>query len=309
MSAVQVSRRTDWLSVVQAYYHLTKPTIVMLMLVTGLPAILMAGHGAVSPVLMVVALMGTAMAAGSASALNHYWDRDIDAVMERTSSRPIPNGHVTHHQALAFGLTLGVIAVGMLAIIANWLSAAIALGSILFYVCVYTMWLKRWTPQNIVIGGAAGATAPLICWAAVTGNVGLPAWLMFGIIFMWTPPHFWALALYRREDYARAGIPMMPVVAGEDSTRRQILVYTVLMVLTTLLLVAVHACGLIYLAGALPLGIRFTIDAIRLVRSKSDAEAKKLFLFSILYLLALFVVLFLDIVVRMALPAVRWLAW
>jgi protoheme IX farnesyltransferase len=304
MSVVQVSRRTDAWAIAGAYYQLTKPTVVMLMLVTGLPAILMAGHGAVSLVTLIVALVGTALAAGSAAALNHYWDRDIDSVMERTSRRPLPSGAVRPNQVLFFGLVLGVVSVGMLAWWTTWLAAAIALGSILFYVVVYTMWLKRVTPQNIVIGGAAGASAPLIGWAAVTGTVGLPALLMGLVIFLWTPPHFWALALYRREDYARAAVPMMPVVAGEDSTRLQMLVYTLLLVPTTLALVAIRASGLIYLLAALPLGARFGWDAARLKATKSDARAKRLFLYSIVYLLILFVFLFLDVVARIAWPTV-----
>ncbi len=305
MSAVHVSTRPAAGAILREYFQLTKPTIVMLMLVTGLPAILMAGDGALDPVIMIVALVGTAMAAGAASALNHWYDRDIDAVMERTSSRPIPGGHVGPNQALAFGLVTGILSVGMLAIWTTWLAAALALGSILFYVVIYTMWLKRSTPQNIVIGGAAGATAPLIGWAAVTGELSAAAWLMFLIIFMWTPPHFWALALYRRDDYAKAGVPMMPVVAGEESTRLQILVYTVLLLATTLGLYAVKACGLIYLVGAVGLGAWFTRDAIRLYRVKTDSAAKKLFFGSIIYLLVLFVFLFVDAVARMALPWLR----
>ncbi|HEY9856490.1 MAG TPA: heme o synthase [Stenomitos sp.] len=305
MSAVHVSSRPAAGAILREYFQLTKPTIVMLMLVTGLPAILMAGKGSVDPLTMVVALVGTAMAAGAASALNHYWDRDIDAVMERTSARPIPGGHVSANQALAFGLIMGALSVLLLGLLTTWLAAMLALASILFYVVIYTMWLKRSTPQNIVIGGAAGATAPLIGWAAVTGNVGLPAWLMFLIIFMWTPPHFWALALYRRDDYAKAGVPMMPVVAGEDSTRFQIVVYTVLLLVTTIALYAVKACGLVYLIGATGLGAWFLRDAVRLYRSKSEAHAKKLFFCSIVYLLVLFVVLFIDAVARMALPWLR----
>ena len=197
MSAVNVSSRPTPTGLAREYFQLTKPTIVMLMLVTGLPAILMAGRGHVEPLVLVMALVGTALAAGAASALNHYWDRDIDAVMERTSKRPIPGGHVGPSQALSFGLSVGALSVALLALYTTWLAAALGLFSILFYVVIYTMWLKRSTPQNIVIGGAAGATAPLIGWAAVTGHLSLEAWLMFAVIFLWTPPHFWALALYR----------------------------------------------------------------------------------------------------------------
>ncbi|HEY9898595.1 MAG TPA: heme o synthase [Pantanalinema sp.] len=303
MSAVQATSRPSAFAVLRDYYQLTKPTIVMLMLVTGLPAILMAGNGFPSPRLMVVALLGTAMAAGAASVLNHWYDRDIDGLMERTSHRPIIAGTVGPNQALAFGLTMGTLSILLLGLFANWLSAGLALTAIVYYVLVYTVWLKRRTPQNIVIGGGAGAMAPLIGWAAITGTVGLPAWLMFLVVFMWTPPHFWALALYRRIDYAKAGVPMMPVVAGEDSTRLQILVYTVLLVATSLALYATKACGAIYLVGALGLGASFTAGAFRLYREKTDAAAKKLFIQSIFYLLILFVLLFVDELARLALVA------
>lgn len=305
MSAVQVSTRPSALAVLRDYYQLTKPTIVMLMLVTGLPAILMAGEGFPSPWLIIVALLGTAMAAGAASALNHWYDRDIDGLMDRTNHRPIIAGTVGPNQALAFGLIMGTLSVLLLGFFANWLSAFLAFTAIFYYVVIYTVWLKRRTPQNIVIGGGAGSMAPLIGWAAITGDVGLPAWLMFLIVFMWTPPHFWALALYRRMDYAKAGVPMMPVVAGEDSTRLQIVVYTVLLVATTLALYATKACGLIYLVGALVLGASFTVGAFKLYREKTDAAAKQLFMQSIFYLLILFVLLFVDEVARIALPALR----
>ncbi|MBO9540228.1 heme o synthase [bacterium] len=305
MSAVHVSTRPSVLDVLRDYYQLTKPTIVMLMLVTGLPAILMAGKGFPAPWLMVVALLGTAMAAGAASALNHWYDRDIDGLMERTNRRPIISGSVGPNQALAFGLIMSALSVLLLGFFANWLSAFLAFVAIFYYVVIYTMWLKRRTPQNIVIGGGAGSMAPLIGWAAITGNVGLPAWLMFLIVFMWTPPHFWALALYRRTDYAKAGVPMMPVVAGEDSTRLQIVVYTVLLVATTLALHFTKATGLIYLVGALGLGASFTVGAFKLYREKTDAAAKKLFMQSIFYLLILFVLLFVDEVARIALPILR----
>jgi protoheme IX farnesyltransferase len=288
----------SWL---REYFQLTKPTIAMLMLVTGLPAILMASGGRVDPLQMCVALLGTAMAAGSASALNQYWDRDIDAVMDRTSKRPIPNGLVAPGQALVFAVGLGVLSIALLAVFTTWLAAAIGLFSIFFYVCIYTMWLKRSTPQNIVIGGAAGATAPLIGWAAVTGQLSLAAWLMFGIIFLWTPPHFWALALYRKDDYARAGVPMMPVVAGEHSTRVQMVVYTWLTVACSFGLWYIASCGWLYLAVAVVLGALFLVRAHGLLARPSEGGAKSLFLFSILYLLGLYVAIFLDEVLRRAL--------
>ena len=301
MSAVNVSRQTNVGSWLREYFQLTKPTIVMLMLVTGLPAILMASGGRVDPLQMCMALLGTAMAAGSASALNQYWDRDIDAVMDRTSKRPIPNGLVAPGQALVFAVGLGVLSIALLAVFTTWLSAALGLFSIFFYVCIYTMWLKRSTPQNIVIGGAAGATAPLIGWAAVTGQLSLAAWLMFGIIFLWTPPHFWALALYRKDDYARAGVPMMPVVAGEHSTRVQMVVYTWLTVACSFGLWYIGSCGWLYLAVAVVLGALFLVRAHGLLARPSEEGAKSLFLFSILYLLGLYMAIFLDEVLRRAL--------
>jgi protoheme IX farnesyltransferase len=303
MSAVNVSSRPTPSGLAREYFQLTKPTIVMLMLVTGLPAILMAGRGHVEPLVLVMALVGTAMAAGAASALNHYWDRDIDAVMERTSKRPIPGGHVGPSQALSFGLTIGVLSVALLAMYTTWLAAALGLFSIFFYVVIYTMWLKRSTPQNIVIGGAAGATAPLIGWAAVTGHVSLEAWLMFAVIFLWTPPHFWALALYRKEDYARAGVPMMPVVAGERATILQMVVYTWLTVACSLGLWLVGSSGWLYLLAAAGLGAVFIWRAHALLARPSELGSKKLFVFSIFYLLGLFVAIFLDEVLRLALLA------
>lgn len=280
-------------SLVRNYYQLTKPTIVMLMIVTGLPALLMTGS-LPDPLTGLIALVGTWLAASSASAINHYIDRHIDAVMDRTRRRPIPGARVTPEQALVFGIVLGILAVLLLGLLTNWVAAAVALASILYYTVFYTWWLKPRTPQNIVIGGAAGATAPLIVWASLTGELGLAAWLMFAIIFMWTPPHFWALALFRLEDYAKAKIPMLPVVAGEETTRRQMLVYTILLIPTTLALSWIGASGGLYLAGALALNAIFTWQAVKLVRTKDVKDAKKMFIFSNFYLMLLFVFLFLD---------------
>jgi protoheme IX farnesyltransferase len=296
----RIEGRSRLLGVVRDYYQLTKPTIVMLMLVTGLPALLMTGR---LPDLAtgLIALVGTWLAASSASAINHYIDRHIDAVMDRTRRRPIPGARVTPEQALVFGIVLGAFSVLLLGLFANWVAAAVALASILFYTVIYTWWLKPRTPQNIVIGGAAGATAPLIVWAAVSGELGLAAWLMFAIIFMWTPPHFWALALFRKEDYARAKIPMMPVVAGEDSTRKQMLIYTLLLIPTTLSLVWVGASSWLYLVGALVLNGIFTWQAVKLFRTKDVQDSKRMFIFSNFYMMLLFVILFLDAVVTLVL--------
>ncbi len=299
----RIEGQSRLLGVVRDYYQLTKPTIVMLMLVTGLPALLMTGR---LPDLAtgLIALAGTWLAASAASAINHYIDRHIDAVMDRTRRRPIPGARVTPEQALVFGIVLGILSVLLLGLFANWVAATVALASILFYTVIYTWWLKPRTPQNIVIGGAAGATAPLIVWAAVTGELGLAAWLMFAIIFMWTPPHFWALALFRKEDYAKAKIPMMPVVAGEDSTRKQMLIYTLLLIPTTLSLVFFGASSWLYLVGAVALNAIFTWQAVRLFRSKDVSDARRMFVFSNFYMMLLFVVLFLDAVVTLVLGTI-----
>jgi protoheme IX farnesyltransferase len=208
---------------VLAYLELTKPRIVFLVLLTGVPALLLAAHGWPEPRIALGAVLGTALAAAAAAAFNHVFDRDIDALMVRTRTRPLPLGTIAPAQALGFAFLLAALAWLVLATLTNLLAAVVAALSIVYYAVLYTLWLKRRTPQNIVIGGGAGATAPLIAWAAVTGTIGLPAVLLSAIVFFWTPPHFWALALYRRDDYVRAGIPMLPVTHGEEETRRQIM--------------------------------------------------------------------------------------
>jgi len=277
-----------------AYLELTKPRIVLLVLLTGIPALLMAARGLPDAATVVGAVLGTALAAASAAAFNHVFDRDLDALMVRTKLRPLPTGVLTPAEATVFAVLLGVAAWIVLDVLANRLAAIVGLASIVYYALVYTVWLKRSTPQNIVIGGGAGATAPLIAWAAVTGRIDLPAVLLAAIVFFWTPPHFWALALYRREDYARAGIPMLPVTHGEDETRRQILLYTLGLVPITLAPVGIGAAGPIYGVPALILGAIFAWDAWQLFRTKETARAVRLFRFSILYLFALFVVLGVD---------------
>lgn len=280
------------------YFNLTKPRIMLLVLMTGFPAILMAAKGFPDWSLILVTLLGTALASGAASAMNHYIDRDIDAVMERTSSRPLPAGKVPPVRALWFGLVLSVLAIGLLWWKTNWLAAFVAGASIFYYVVIYTMWLKRATPQNIVIGGAAGASAPLIAWAAVTQEIGLAAWLMFLIIFLWTPPHFWALALYRKDDYAKAGVPMLPVVAGVEETRWQIFLYTLVMLVATVALFPIQESGLFYLISAILLGAVFLLDAWRVYRRGTDEDAKRLFGYSIIYLFLLFIALSVDALIR-----------
>ncbi len=286
--------RADARTIALAYLELAKPRIVLLVLLTGVPALLMAARGLPDGKTVVGAILGTALAAASAAAFNHVFDRDIDALMVRTKLRPLPTGVLTATQATVFAIVLGIAAWLVLDLMTTRLAAIVGVVSIFYYAVVYTVWLKRSTPQNIVIGGGAGATAPLIAWAAVTGRIDLPAVLLAAIVFFWTPPHFWALALYRREDYARANIPMLPVTHGEDETRRQILLYTLGLVPITLAPVGIGAAGAIYGVPALLLGALFAWYALRLFQTKATARAVKLFRFSILYLFVLFVALGVD---------------
>jgi protoheme IX farnesyltransferase len=279
-----------------AYFQLTKPRIVVLLLITTVPAMMLARRGLPSPWLVLATLAGGMMAAGSANAINCYLDRDIDEVMRRTRRRPLPAHRVEPERALAFGYVLGAISFFFLAITVNVLAASLALSAIGFYVFVYTLWLKRTSVQNIVIGGAAGAVPALVGWAAVTGTVGLPAWILFAIVFVWTPPHFWALALRYRGDYAAAGVPMLPVVRGPEETRRQILRYSLVLFVTSLALVPVGHMGPTYAAAAVVLGGWFVRRALVLWRDGSAAEPMRLFRFSILYLGLLFAAVALDAV-------------
>ncbi|HEX6581087.1 MAG TPA: heme o synthase [Actinomycetota bacterium] len=273
---------------VTAYYRLTKPRIVLLLLITTVPAMLLAAEGLPSPWLILATLSGGALAAGSANAINMYLDRDIDAIMRRTRQRPLPAHAIAPEHALRFGFVLGAIAFYFLAVAVNVLAAVLALSAIAFYVFVYTMWLKRTTAQNIVIGGAAGAVPALVGWAAVTGGLAWPAIVLFAIVFVWTPPHFWALAMRFSGDYAAAGVPMLPVVRGEDETRRQILLYSLVLFATTLVLVPVGHMGPIYTGAAVLLGGSFVYRSLRVWRSAEEARTRRLFSFSILYLAGLF---------------------
>jgi protoheme IX farnesyltransferase len=273
---------------VTAYYRLTKPRIVLLLLITTVPAMLLAAEGFPSPWLILATLAGGALAAGSANAINMYLDRDIDAIMRRTRQRPLPAHAVTPEHALRFGFVLGAIAFYFLAVAVNVLAAVLALSAIAFYVFVYTMWLKRTTAQNIVIGGAAGAVPALVGWAAVTGGLAWPAIVLFAIVFVWTPPHFWALAMRFSGDYAAAGVPMLPVVRGENETRRQILLYSLVLFAMTLVLVPVGHMGPIYTGAAVFLGGSFVYRALLVWRNPDDARTRRLFSFSILYLAGLF---------------------
>jgi protoheme IX farnesyltransferase len=243
-------------------------------------------------------VLGTVLASGSAACFNMYFDRDVDALMRRTASRPLPAGTLAPATALALGFALAALSWGVLAWTSNLLAAGLALASIFYYAIVYTVWLKRRTPENIVIGGGAGASAPLIAWAAVTGGIGVPALALSAIVFLWTPPHFWALALYRRDDYERAGIPMLPVTHGEEETRRRILLYAFALVPATLVLVPLGVVGPIYAVIAILLGGRFLFDAWRLWASREAALAPALFRYSILYLFAIYAALALDVLLR-----------
>lgn len=279
----------------KAYFSLTKPKVILLLEVPTLAAMLIAGPGWPSPLLVGATLLGGALAAGGAAAINAYLDRDIDALMgTRTQHRPIPAGVISPGEALAFGLSLGVASFVVLLLFANLLAAVLAQVALLFYVFVYTRWLKRSTPSNIVIGGAAGAIPPLVGWAAVTNSLSPIAWLLFAIIFFWTPPHFWALALLLRQHYVRANIPMLPVVRGDDETRRQIIYYTLQMIAVTLFVFTFGLSGLFYLGAALVLGGVFLYLAAKLWHDASARAARILFHYSMLYLWLLCAALVLD---------------
>jgi protoheme IX farnesyltransferase len=283
---------------VTAFYRLTKPRIVLLLLITTLPAMVLAAEEVPSIRLILATLVGGALAASSANAINMYLDRDIDAIMRRTRRRPLPAHAITPESALRFGFGLGAIAFYVLAVAVNVLAALLALSAIAFYVFVYTMWLKRATAQNIVIGGAAGAVPALVGWAAVTGTLAWPAVVLFAIVFVWTPPHFWALALRFSGDYAAAGVPMLPVERGETETRRQILLYSLVLFATTLLLVPVGGMGPVYTGTAILLGGAFVARSLAVWRSGDDARTRRLFTFSILYLAGLFAAVAVDALVR-----------
>jgi protoheme IX farnesyltransferase len=269
-------------AVVSDYVALMKPGIMTLLLVTTLGAMLVAEQGVPAFGLVIVTLLGGVLTAGGANVLNCYIDRDIDAIMSRTKKRATANGRISPLAALVYGISLTVAGTLLLGIVVN-----------LYYVFVYTLWLKRRTPHNIVVGGAAGAIPPLVGWAAVTGTLSAPAWILFAIIFYWTPPHFWALALLKQGEYGRVGVPMLPVVSGEEETRKQVFLYTILLTAVTLLLVP-FGMSWIYFAGACILGGYFLYLAWRLLRDPSKALARKTFFYSIWYLAGLFAVMVTD---------------
>jgi protoheme IX farnesyltransferase len=273
------------------YFALLKPRVMSLVIFTAFVGIV-AAPGTLHPLLALVALLAIAVGAGASGALNMWFDADIDAVMKRTRSRPVPRGAILPGEALGFGAFLAIASVIVLGLFVNLVAAALLAFTIFFYVVIYTMWLKRWTPQNIVIGGAAGALPPMIGWAAVTGTIDLSSISLFLIIFMWTPPHFWALALFREDDYAKAGVPMLPNIAGRDETRRQILLYTLVLLPLTFLPALLGVSGILYVSGVALLSAIFFYYAINVYRLREGAAAdracKKLFGFSILWLFLVF---------------------
>jgi protoheme IX farnesyltransferase len=275
------------------YVALLKPRVMSLVVFTGWVGLYLApGH--LHPVLAFTAVLCIAVAAGASGAINMWYERDIDAVMERTRNRPLPAGRMAPGDALGFGVVLAVSSVLLMGLALNLVAALLLALTIAFYVFVYTIWLKRRTAQNIVIGGAAGAFPPLVGWAAATGQIGVPALALFALIFFWTPPHFWALALYRAGDYAKAGVPMLPVVAGARETKKQILLYTIVLWPVALAPAFLGVAGLVYGVAALVLSALFTLAALRVMRDPGERAAKQMFGFSLLYLFLLFALLVVD---------------
>lgn len=284
------------LQVFQSYYQLTKPRIILLLLITTAAGMWLAAEGEVDPLLLLVTLTGGALASGAANTINCLYDRDIDYIMERTRWRPLPSGRVKPRDAMIFAFSLTIASFTLLTVFANLLTALLAMAGIVFYVAVYTHWLKRHSVQNIVIGGAAGAIPPLVGWAAVTGDLSWAAWLLFLIIFLWTPPHFWALAMMIRDEYKEVGVPMLPVVEGDEPTAKQIWIYSLILIPVTLLLVyPLHTSGLVYAVSALGLGVIFLQKAWELLQSPHDKDtARSLFKYSILYLMLLCAAMVVD---------------
>jgi heme o synthase len=279
-------------AVASDYFEMTKPKVQSLLLFTTITTMYVAGDPSVG--LVGLTCLGGALSAGGAGAINHYLDRDLDAQMKRTADRPVPAGRVSPRAALLYGIALGAASFVLLALTVNLLAAALALSGLLGYVVVYTLWLKRTTPQNIVIGGAAGAVPPLVAWAATTGSIDGSALYLFAIVFYWTPPHFWALSLLMKDEYAKAGVPMLPVVRGEEETRFQILLYTVLLAAVAALPFAGRLFDGIYMVAALGLSAAFVAMAVRLRRRADRASALRLYLFSLAYLALLFAAMVVD---------------
>lgn len=282
-------------SVLSAYVALTKPRIIELLLITTIPAMVVAADGWPGTWLVLATLIGGTLSAGGANAINNVVDRDIDVIMRRTHRRPLPRDLITPGAAMRFGVVLGVAGFAFLWAFTNLLAALISTAALLFYVLIYTALLKRNTPQNIVIGGAAGGAPALVGWAAVTGSLPLAPWVLFLIVFLWTPPHFWALAMRYKDDYAEAGIPMLPVLAGEATTARQILVYSVLTLVASAVLWPIAGLGLVYLISALVLGAVLIYQAVRLIRDPS--RAMRLFIYSTVYLTLLSGAIVVDVLI------------
>lgn len=277
------------------YIALLKPKVMSLVVFTAFAGMWVApGFESTNPVLIVTALLCIALNAGAAGAINMWYDRDIDAIMNRTRTRPLPMGRIPEEEALSFGIVLSVLSVMTMGLALNWNAAALLAGANAFYVFIYTMWLKRRTPQNIVIGGAAGAFPPMIGWAAITGDVSLYACIMFAMIFLWTPPHFWALSLFANEDYKRANIPMLPCVAGERATKIQMLAYTLVLLPVCLLPFFMGDAGLTYGITAFALNAFFIFTAVRVLMDSTLKSAKLMFGYSVFYLFALFLALMID---------------
>lgn len=290
-AALPISSRARQL--IGDYVELTKPKVQSLLLLTTVTTMFVAGDP--SPLLILLTCLGGYLSAGGAGAVNHWFDRDIDVRMARTANRPIPSGRVSPRAALTFGCVLAALSFAQLSLTVNVLAASLSFAGFLGYVFVYTVWLKRRSPQNIVIGGAAGAVPPLVGWAAVTGSVNAMAVLLFAIVFFWTPPHFWALSLLMKGEYEKVGVPMLPVVRGEQETRRQILLYTVLLYAVTQLPFCASGFGIVYLLASLMLGVGFVGGAIRLYRRADRRSALQLYLFSLAYLALLFSAMVADV--------------
>src|SRR5215208_1995060 len=290
--AALVRPRAGVRTVVADYFQMTKPKVQTLLLLTTITTMYVAGDPSLS--LVFLTCLGGALSAGGAGAVNHAFDRDIDQVMTRTADRPVASGRVAPMSAFVYGVVLCVASFVLLSLAVNVLAAVLALCGFLGYVFVYTIWLKRTTPQNIVIGGAAGAVPPLVGWAAVTGGLSVDALLLFAIVFFWTPPHFWALSLLMKDEYARAGVPMLPVVRGERETCRQILLYTVLLYAVSQLPFCAGAFGVTYLIASVLLGAAFIYGAVRLLRRPERRDALRLYLYSLAYLALLFAAMVVD---------------
>ncbi len=297
MTGTSLARSNQSFSeVIKSYYQLTKPRIIPLLLITTAASMWIASDGRVSPFLLLITLIGGTLAAASAQVLNCIYDQDIDYTMTRTRKRPIPSGRVQPRHALIFAAVLGALSFAQLTIFANLLSALLAMSGIIFYMLIYTHWLKRHTTQNIVIGGAAGSIPPLVGWAAVTGELSFIPWLLFGLIFLWTPPHFWALALMIKEDYAEVGVPMLPVVEGEEATVKQIWIYSLLVVPCSLLLMyPIGNLTILYGAIALYLGYKFLYKAWELKQDPTNNQlARGMLKYSIFYMMLLCVAMIVD---------------